>query len=86
MNLQTGDLLRLIPDIEIETVARCSGHVGTYAVVSGFHETSMKIDRPAANRIKQLEADHYCPDCPMAEPPIENSLKSERRRSASCAC
>ncbi len=78
IGLKTRDLLKLIPDTEVETVERCSGHNGTYAVKSEFHDISMKIGRPVANRIKQLEANHYSSDCPMEGHQIENGLESGR--------
>jgi Fe-S oxidoreductase len=74
IGLKTRDLLRLVPDTEIEVIERCSGHDGTYAVKSEFHEVAMKICRPVVNRLKKAEPDHYGSDCPMAGHQIENGL------------
>ncbi len=76
---KTRDILQLVPDTEVETIERCSGHDGTYAVKQEFHEISMKIARPVVNRVKQGEVDHYGSDCPMAGAQIENGLKSGQR-------
>lgn len=75
IGLKTRELLALIPDTTIEVVERCSGHDGTYAVKSEFHETAAKICRPVVNRVKQAAADHYTSDCPMAGAHIANGLK-----------
>ncbi len=75
---KTKELLSLIPDTQVEIIERCSGHDGTYAVKSEFHEHSMKIGRPVVNKVKQLEADHYGSDCPMAGHHIENGLQDGR--------
>ncbi len=75
---KTRELLSLIPDTQVEIIERCSGHDGTYAVKSEFHEHAMKIGRPVVNKIKQLEADHYGSDCPMAGHHIENGLQDGR--------
>ncbi|APZ43896.1 heterodisulfide reductase-related iron-sulfur binding cluster [Acidihalobacter ferrooxydans] len=78
MGLKTRELLELIPDTTLDVIERCSGHDGTYAVKSEFHETSMKICRPVVTRVQKAESDHYSSDCPMAGHQIENGLKDER--------
>jgi len=75
IGLKTRDLLQLVPDTKVDTIERCSGHDGTYAVKSEFHEASMKICRPVVDRVKASECDHYSSDCPMAGHQIENGLK-----------
>ncbi|WP_455375249.1 heterodisulfide reductase-related iron-sulfur binding cluster [Kaarinaea lacus] len=72
---KTSQLLKLVPDTQVEIVERCSGHDGTYAVKSEYHKTSMKICRPVVNKVKQAEADYYGSDCPMAGHQIENGLE-----------
>lgn len=79
IGLKTRDVLSLVPGTRVETIERCSGHNGTYAVKSEFHEVSMKIGRPVMNRVEALEADHYGSDCPMAGHQIENGLESGRK-------
>ncbi len=71
---KTRELLSLIPDTEIQTIERCSGHDGTYAVKKEFHDASMKIGRPVYNKVKQIQPDHYCSDCAMAGQQIANGL------------
>ena len=75
---KTRELLSLIPDTQVEIIERCSGHDGTYAVKSEFHQHAMKIGRPVVNKVKQLQADHYGSDCPMAGHHIENGLQDGR--------
>ncbi len=71
---KTREVLSLIPDTEVDTIERCSGHDGTYAVKKEFHEISMKIVRPVVNRVKKAKADHYGSDCPMAGHHIEHGM------------
>lgn len=66
LGLRTRDVLALVPGTEVEAIERCSGHDGTYAVKREYHEISMKIVRPVANKVKQAEPQHYTSDCPMA--------------------
>ena len=78
IGLKTRDILALVPETKIETIERCSGHDGTYAVKSEFHEASMKIARPVVERVVASQCDHYGSDCPMAGHQIENGLSDGR--------
>ena len=79
IGMKTRDILQLIPDTEIKTIERCSGHDGTYAVKSEFHKAAMKIGRPVVNQVKQFAADHYGSDCAMAGHHIENGLDNGQK-------
>ena len=74
IGLKTRDVLGLIPNTELQVLERCSGHDGTYAVKSEYHEISMKICRPVVNKLKQAEANYYSSDCPMAGHQIATGL------------
>ncbi len=76
---KTRELLELVPGTELEVIERCSGHDGSYAVKSEFHEVSMKICRPVVRRVEESGAAHYASDCPMAGHQIENGLQDGRR-------
>ncbi len=71
---KTRDVLSMIPDIEIETIERCSGHDGTYGVKEETFDLAVKIGRPVANRIKKNEPDYYTSDCPIAGHHLANIL------------
>lgn len=74
---KTRDVLQLVPGTTVETIERCSGHDGTYAVKKEFHEISMKICRPVIDRVSKAGADRYGSDCPMAGHQIANGLPGE---------
>jgi len=75
IGLKTRDVLQLVPETSVDTIERCSGHDGTYAVKKEFHEVSMKICRPVISKVKQFEPNHYTSDCIMAGHQIENGLE-----------
>ena len=77
IGLKTRELLSLIPDTDIDTIERCSGHDGTYAVKKEFHEISRKICRPVVTRAQKAEADYYASDCPMAGEQIVDGLREQ---------
>lgn len=74
IGLKTRDLLNLIPDTEVKAIERCSGHNGTYAVKSEYHDISMKIGRAVFKQVKKEAPSYYASDCPMAGHQIENGL------------
>lgn len=74
IGLKTRDILQLIPETQVETIERCSGHDGTYAVKREYHDHANKIGRPVVNKVKQSDCDYYSSDCPMAGHQIENGL------------
>jgi len=66
IGMKTRDVLSLVPGTVIDTIERCSGHDGTYAIKEEFHQDSMKILKPVVNRVIKATADVYTSDCPMA--------------------
>lgn len=79
LGLKTREVLELVPGTEVDPIERCSGHDGSYAVKSEFHEVSMKICRPVVSRVEAANPDHYASDCPIAGHQIENGLKNGRK-------
>ncbi len=63
---RTREVLSLVPRTEIETIERCSGHDGTYAVKAETRSASMRIVRPIARQVEQQAPDRLTSDCPMA--------------------
>ena len=74
---KTKEILSLIPNTEVESIERCSGHDGTYAVKKECHEYSMKIVRPIVRKINEAKPDHYGSDCAMAGHHIGHALDNK---------
>jgi Fe-S oxidoreductase len=72
---KTREVLSLVPDANIHTIERCSGHDGTYGVRNDSYAKSQKIARPVVNRAKKAEADYLVSDCPMAATQIAEGLE-----------
>jgi Fe-S oxidoreductase len=79
IGMKTRDALQLIPDTEIITIERCSGHDGTYTFKTEFHDTAMKICRPVVNKVKESSPDYYTSDCAMAAHHIEAGLNDNSK-------
>ncbi|HEY1991272.1 MAG TPA: heterodisulfide reductase-related iron-sulfur binding cluster [Gammaproteobacteria bacterium] len=79
VGLKTKEMLELVPGTSVDAIERCSGHNGTYAVKSEFHEVSMKIGRPVMNKVEGSGCEHYISDCPMAVEQIQNGLNDRSK-------
>ncbi len=77
IGLKTRELLELIQDTSLDVIERCSGHDGTYAVKSEYHDISMKICRPVVTKVQKAESDYYSSDCPMAGHQIASGMKDD---------
>jgi len=70
IGLKTREVLQLVPDTRVQAIERCSGHDGTYAVKSEFHDAAVKIARPVARKVEQAREHNvdarFASDCPMA--------------------
>jgi Fe-S oxidoreductase len=75
---KTKEVLLLVPGTEVDSIERCSGHDGTYAVKKEFHQFAMKIVKPVVARVNQAAADHYGSDCAMAGHHIGHALADGR--------
>ena len=69
---RTKELLEMIPSTEVNTIERCSGHDGTYAVKKETYENSIKIAKPVARKADESSADFLTSDCPLAASQIEH--------------
>jgi glycerol-3-phosphate dehydrogenase subunit C len=76
IGLKTRDALMLVPNTSIDVIERCSGHDGTYAVKSEYHDIAAKICRPVVSKVEKIAPDHYVSDCPMAGDQIQQGLNN----------
>jgi len=79
IGLKTRDVLKLVPETEVNAIERCSGHNGTYGVKTEYRDVSMKIARPVIAKVQDAGDDYYASDCPMAGHQIESGLDGDKR-------
>jgi Fe-S oxidoreductase len=75
---KTRETLQMIPDTQVNTIERCSGHAGTWGVKKEFHETSLKIGRPVFRQMAEHpggEPDWIASDCQLAGHHIEQGME-----------
>ncbi|MFK7864954.1 MAG: heterodisulfide reductase-related iron-sulfur binding cluster [Pseudohongiellaceae bacterium] len=78
---KTKQILELIPETEVKSIERCSGHDGTYGVKKETLEFANKIVKPIVRQIKEKNPDFYGSDCPIAGKHIESNLKNGQKTS-----
>jgi glycerol-3-phosphate dehydrogenase subunit C len=66
MGAKSAEMLRLIPDMKVDVVERCSGHGGTFGVMKSTHHVANKVGRPAAKQAAGKGNATLCSDCPLA--------------------
>ena len=71
---KTRDVLSLVPNTEVVTIERCSGHDGTYGVKKDTYAFARKIAKPVENRVIQAAPQHFTSDCVMAGAHIAHGL------------
>ena len=50
MGQKAAELIRLIPDADVQVIERCSGHGGSWGMMKDNFETGIKVGRPAARK------------------------------------
>jgi Fe-S oxidoreductase len=73
--LKTQEALESVPETQVLTIERCSGHAGTWGVKAEFHETALKIGRPVFRQIGEFAPDYFASDCQMAGHHINEGLE-----------
>ncbi|HLK25973.1 MAG TPA: hypothetical protein VKT30_15070 [Caulobacteraceae bacterium] len=66
MGVKSAEMLRLIPDTQVDVIERCSGHGGTFGVMKATRQHAIKVGRPTARQVAQKENAALCSDCPLA--------------------
>ncbi len=85
MGAKSAEMLRLIPDTDVQLVERCSGHGGTFGVMKATHETARRVGRPAARQIAAKGQENLCSDCPLACKHLGQLLVAESSPDAAAA-
>ncbi|MEX2453605.1 MAG: heterodisulfide reductase-related iron-sulfur binding cluster, partial [Rhodospirillaceae bacterium] len=66
MGQKAAELLRLIPEMDVEVIERCSGHGGSWGMMKDNFETAIKVGRPAARRAVEYGKRYVVSECPLA--------------------
>jgi len=66
MGGKAAEMMRLVPEAEVDVIERCSGHGGSWGVKKDNFETAIKVGRPAARQALNSGKKHIVSECPLA--------------------
>lgn len=66
MGAKSVELLKLIPQTEVEAIERCSGHGGAWGIMKDNFETAIKIGKPVAQAANRQAKAFVVSECPLA--------------------
>jgi glycerol-3-phosphate dehydrogenase subunit C len=86
MGQKAAEMMRLIPDVDLAIIERCSGHGGSWGIMKGNFETALKVGRPVARQGADSAKKYIASECPLAGMHIVQGmdrLDGERTRESS---
>ena len=63
---KAAEMLRLVPDTEVQVIERCSGHGGSWGIKSENFDVAIKVGRPVARTAAESGKRHVVSECPLA--------------------
>jgi glycerol-3-phosphate dehydrogenase subunit C len=66
MGQKAAEMLRLLPEAQINVIERCSGHGGSWGVMKENFETGLKVGRPVARQALRDGNPFLAAECPLA--------------------
>lgn len=66
MGQKAAEMLRLIPDVDLAVIERCSGHGGTWGVKKEFYDVALKVGKPVARQAVKARKMYVASECPLA--------------------
>lgn len=83
MGRKGEELARLIPDVALDVVERCSGHGGSWGVMEDTFEVGMKVGRPVFRQMTKQEGTKYiASECPLAAMHIGQGIERSKKDAA----
>ena len=77
MGAKAAEMLRLIPDIKVDVIERCSGHGGTWGMMVDTFDIALKIGKPVVNQAMQKKNRIVSSECPLAAEHIQQGLQRD---------
>jgi len=75
MGQKGAEMLRLIPETEINVIERCSGHGGSWGIMKETFEVGLKVGKPVARQAAKAASGHVVSECPLARDHILQGIE-----------
>jgi glycerol-3-phosphate dehydrogenase subunit C len=66
MGQKAAEMLKLIPQLDLQVIERCSGHGGAWGFKTPHFETALKVGRPVARQARDAAKAFVTSECPLA--------------------
>jgi glycerol-3-phosphate dehydrogenase subunit C len=66
MGQKATEMLKLLPDTDIQVIERCSGHGGSWGVMKENFDVAIKVGRPVAKQVAEKKPRYVVSECPLA--------------------
>jgi glycerol-3-phosphate dehydrogenase subunit C len=81
MGAKAADMLRLVPQADLDVVERCSGHGGSWGVKKDNFSVAMKVGRPAARQAAKDGKTYLASECPLAALHLQQGVEAAEHRT-----
>ena len=75
---KAAEMLRLIPETDVQVIERCSGHGGTWGMMEDNFELALKVGAPAVKQIVQKGNPIFSSECPLAAEHIRQGIAKQK--------
>ncbi|MEB3703121.1 Anaerobic glycerol-3-phosphate dehydrogenase subunit C [Candidatus Bealeia paramacronuclearis] len=75
MGRKAEEMLKLIPEIQLNVIERCSGHGGTWGFMKEHYEVALKVGKPVAQEALKYQPAVVTSECPLAATHIAQGLE-----------
>ncbi len=75
MGQKAAEMLRLIPEIDVNIIERCSGHGGSWGVMKENFEVALKVGKPVARKAADAKSKYVLSECPLARDHILQGIE-----------
>jgi glycerol-3-phosphate dehydrogenase subunit C len=66
MGQKATEMLKLLPEADVQVIERCSGHGGAWGFKKGNFDIAMKVGKPVARTTAQGGKAYVTSECPLA--------------------
>jgi len=82
---KAAELLRLLPDTQVEVIERCSGHGGSWGVMRENFDIALKVGKAAARTALKQDNAYLVSECPLAREHIVQGMQLLKEETATNA-
>ncbi len=75
MGQKSAELLRLIPDANLNVIERCSGHGGAWGVKKDNFDVAIRVGKPVAREAAKSTSKYLVSECPLARDHIVQGIE-----------